>query len=814
MRSLYFIHISACLLLACGIVRGQAVSRSTDQEWRSYGHDPGGMRYSPLRQINRTNVQQLQRAWTYQVPPTPNSWTESFESTPLMVDDVLYFTTQTGRAIAVDAETGKEKWVFDSLGGLGGNRRAVANRGVAYWEGESLVSCNGENGRRDGRVFYATPDAHLFALDPATGKPCQGFGNGGAINLRDGVAAKWPQGRYEETSPPAIYKDLVILGSGLQEYPSKGPSGDIRAFDVRTGKLVWQFDTVPPPGQTGHDTWEDAQWQDRSGTNAWGPLSVDLEHGIVFVPLGSPSYDFYGADRKGKGLFGDSLVALDAGTGTLIWYYQLVHHDLWDYDLPSQPVLVTLRRDGHEVPAVVQVTKMGFVFVFDRLTGKPLFPIEERPVPPSRVPGEASWPTQPFPVKPPPLVRTFLTLDDITTVTPESHKYCLENFASILPAHTFDPWGLKLTLEFPGTLGGSNWHGASFDPSSGYLVVNVSELGTVGEMKPQPAGSPEAYEWGSKWGSYARFWDDKNYPCQKPPWGTLNAVDLNTGNIAWKVPLGVVDELQAKGIPQTGIYSLGGSIVTAGKLAFIAGTADHRLRAFDTETGKELWATRLESNGHANPMTYMGTKTRKQFVVIAVSPGGRFNADTSAPTVLAAYALFPKGEISPAQARLEAPSRTIPPGPGSEPQALSPPVPAPAQPVPFSHSRHATAGLTCDVCHQLSQGGEQEQIPNAAQCLACHATIATSSPAIQNLIRLNREGQEVSWIRLYSLPEFVFFSHQKHIDAKVNCEVCHGDVRNRDVLAQEKDTYMVSCVNCHKLRNAPTACGACHNIGY
>jgi len=370
-----------------------------------------------------------------------------------------------------------------------------------------------------------------------------------------------------------------------------------------------------------------------------------------------------------------------------------------------------------------------------------------------------------------------------------------------------------MTVELPGTLGGGNWSGTSFNPSLDYLFVNVSEVGAVGFMKPQPAGSKEAYVRSSKWGGYARFWDDHHYPCQQPPWGDLNAIDLKTGEIAWKAPLGVVDELEAQGIPKTGIYSLGGSIATAGGLVFIGGTVDHRFRAFDARTGKELWVDKLESNAHSTPMTYLGKKTKKQFVVIAVGPGGYFNPDTTAPTVLAAYALFPKGQ-GPGKVRLQALPRTISAGPGREPQDIGAPAQAIAQPIPFSHRQHVQAGPKCGSCHQPTGTSGKMQLPGVADCMACHQSIKTDSPAIQKLAQVQRDDNLLSWTRVYTLPDFVFFSHEKHTNANVACAVCHGPVKDRDYLWQEKEVSMVACVDCHKLRKAPVNCDLCHNIGH
>lgn len=612
-------HRLSFLLLTASLVSAQ--------EWRHYAGDAGGQKYSKLKQVHKGNVTQLKVAWTLHTGDVSDGKTfpvrSAFEATPLMVDGILYLSTPFNRLLAVDGESGKQLWAFDPKLARNVGRNLFLHRGVAYW-----------TDGKDKRLYYGTLDGELFAIDAKNGLPVASFGEQGKVNLKVGMIPEGNHGSYGMTSPPVIYKNLVICGSIVTDGEPQGPSGDVRAFDIHTGKLVWRFHTVPQPGEFGHDTWAGDSWKDRGGTNVWSIMSVDEQRGIVFLPLTSPSTDMYGGDRKGANLFGDSLVALDAASGKRLWHFQTVHHNIWDYDLPAQPVLIDVKRDGRMVPTVAQVTKTGFTFLFERATGKPLFDIVEKPVPASQIPGEAAWPTQPIPVKPPPFARQSMKREELTTV-PESRAFCEKLVEGAVFGELYTPIGEKPTVLFPGTNGGTNWGGASFDPETRTLYVNSHDNGMIPRMTKRPEGSLIPYR--SQSAPFGRFWDKNRYPCQQPPWGSLTAIDVDKGEFRWRSTLGVFDELVAKGIPPTGTSNIGGSLVTAGGLLFIGATNDSRFRAFDKDSGKELWVVRLPASAHANPMTYLGKKSKKQFIVIASGGGNKYNETFS--DSLVAYSL-------------------------------------------------------------------------------------------------------------------------------------------------------------------------------
>lgn len=590
-------------------------------DWPRVGNDPGAMRFSPLKQINRDNVKQLQIAWTYHTGDMGGGTT--IECTPIVIDGVMYVTTVRGSVVALDPETGSEKWKYV----LGQSRYTIAfpvsggvNRGVAYWT----------DGKSAKRIITGTSDGRLISLDAKTGLPDPKFGQKGIVELRDGLETPDMSSPYGMTSAPVIYQNLAILGFSVAEGPRPGQPGDIRAFDVRTGKEAWRFHTVPRPGEVGHETWPDDGWQDRSGVNAWGGLTVDAKRGIVFGGLGSAAYDYYGADRKGDNLFANCSLALDARTGKRIWHFQTLHHDMWDFDLPYPPVLVRVKHDGKMVDAAAQVTKNGFCFLFDLVTGKPLFDVVERPVAASDIPGEHSSPTQPIPVKPPPIAPQGVTENDITNLSPEAHDDALTRYRQLRAGGPMIPGSLKGSLNSPSWHGGATWSGASFDPETGILYVNANNTPFVVTMRKQSDDPGSAYGfYGSqktpgrteRFHNAFHFADKDGYPGVKPPWGILNAINLNTGEFAWRVPLGEYPELSAKGIPKTGTESFGGTIVTAGGLVFIGGTMDEKFHAFDKATGKTLWEVTLPAGGYATPSTYM--VNGRQFVVIAAGGGGK-----------------------------------------------------------------------------------------------------------------------------------------------------------------------------------------------
>jgi glucose dehydrogenase len=624
--------------LACGAIAVLLFTLpiAAQSDWTAYGHDAGQTKYSPLDQINTSNVDKLTQAWVYHMKTAaqaaePAAAASSGGSrrlvtspaTPLIVNDVMYLATPYGSMIALKPETGELIWSYKVV------QSRLLGRSASYWPGDTTTPAS---------IFFGTGDGRLISLNAKTGQPTAGFGENGSINLKAGMTEDPNQdGRYYMTSAASIYKNLIITGADVQEAPARGPAGDIRAWDVHTGKLVWRFHSVPRPGEAGHETWTGDTWKGRSGTNVWGFSSVDAERGLVFLPFGSPTSDFWGGDRTGNGLFGNTLVVLHADTGKLAWYFQAVHHDINDYDLESAPVMINVRRHGREIPAVALVSKTGLMFILDRRNGKPIYGVEERPVPQSTISGEHSSPTQPFPLKPLPLGRNGFTQADLATVTPEHQAFCEKMFATeggMQSGPLFTPYGEKLTIVFPGTIGVVNWHGMSYNPKLGYLFVNTNELAGVGKVAPTKPGADPPYDRTSPWGLYGMFWDqEKFWPCQQPPWGQLWAINVNTGDVAWKVPFGTIPELDAKGVHNTGSLSYGGSISTGGGLVFIAASIDQHFRAYDASTGKILWDIKMDTGAYVTPSTFMGTDG-KQYVVI-VDTGGSYFDKTNGDSVLA-----------------------------------------------------------------------------------------------------------------------------------------------------------------------------------
>ena len=661
-----------------------------------YGGGPEQIRYSPLRQINRSNVKTLQIAWTYDTRESGGMQTQ-----PMVVDGVLYGYTPTHKTFAVRADTGEHLWTFDP-----GTKGQGPNRGLMYWAAGS-----------DKRV-YAAAGQFLYALNAATGEPIPSFGDEGHIDLRRDLDRDSESQNVRLTTPGVVFRDTLIVGGRVNE-GLPGSPGHVRAYDARTGRLKWIFRTIPPPGETGHETWSKDSWTYNGGANSWPGMALDAARGVVFVPTGSAADDFYGGDRLGDNLYANCLIALNAETGKRIWHFQFVRHDIWDRDLPSPPSLVTVKRDGKTIDAVAQTTKHAFVFLFDRVTGKPLFPIEYRKYPASDVPGEVAAETQPLPTAPPPFSRQRLTKEMLTTRTPEAHKWALEQFATFRSEGQFLPFTVgKQTIIFPGYDGGAEWGGSAFDPESGLLYVNANDLPWTGGLAPaeapksgravylrdcatchrddrqgtppqipslvgigdrrsradiasiirkgggrmagfptladeavaaiaeflvsgnettlsEPVYSPHQVRY--RFTGYRKFLDPEGYPAVQPPWGTLNALDLNTGKYAWQIPLGEYPELAAKGIKNTGTENYGGPAVTAGGLVFIGATNfDKKFRAFDKKTGELLWEATLPFSANGTPAVY--EVNGRQYVAVGAG-GGKGRKGEASGGVYVAFAL-------------------------------------------------------------------------------------------------------------------------------------------------------------------------------
>ncbi len=674
-------HAALVVLASCGT--------PSDVDWPVYGGDDGHTHYTTLDQISPANVAELQVAWTFDTDDAFDG--SEMQANPIVVDGVLYATTPKLQVFALDAATGRQLWRFDPTGGEGPISR-IRHRGVVVTGDRVLFNYRNR----------------LYALDRATGQPVPTFGKDGQVDLREGLGRPVEGLSVSASSPGVVFEDLLILGSSVPESLPSAP-GDIRAYDVRTGALRWSFHTIPHPGEYGYDTWPPDAWQVSGGANAWSGVTLDRERGMVFAATGSASYDFYGANRAGDDLFANSVLALDARTGERVWHYQALHHDLWDRDFPAPPVLVTVTRSGRSVDAVAQITKTGHVWVFDRDTGEPLFPVEERDMPGGGLDGERTAARQPFPLLPPPFARQRLTKDDLTRRTPEAHAAALKTFEEFGTEDPFSPPSERGTILFPGVDGGGEWGGPAFDPETGLLYVNSNEMAWLLKLVPRSDASLYQADCASCHGAgregtalapsllgvgrrrtheqlvqivregtgrmpafaaavgrgaiedivryletgvdatanevastpydlpyrtayFDIFLDPDSFPAISPPWGTLNAIDLNEGEIRWSIPFGEYPALAAEGITGTGTDNYGGAIVTKNGLLLIAATTyDDRIRAFDKATGELLWQAPLPAAGNATPSTYM--VNGKQYVVIAC--GGGKNGAKSGGTYVA-----------------------------------------------------------------------------------------------------------------------------------------------------------------------------------
>ncbi len=601
-----------------------------DGDWPAYGGDAGGSKFSPLDQITPDNVGSLEVAWEWETGERPISGPiapirgqevrpGNFETTPVAFNDTLYFTTPYNRVIALDGSTGETIWDYDPRTvewGQPPNGTGFVHRGIAVW-----------SGTEERRVFLNTR-WRLIALDGATGEPIESFGHRGEIDLTEKLLWRTNRLHYTQTSPPVVFEDLLIIGNGVWDgfvYP-RDPPGNIQAFDVHTGDLVWSFNLIPQPGEPGNETWEDGSWDYTGHTNAWAPMVMDEERGLLFAGIGTPSNDYYGGHRKGDNLYAEALVALDARTGELAWHYQTVHHGLWDFDLPGAPVLMTIAPHGEAVDAVAVAGKTGFVYTFDRATGEPVWPIEERPVPPSDVPGEVAAATQPFPTLPPPFARQGFTPDDLIDLTPELRRQAEELTAGYRFGSLYEPPSMEGTITMPGILGGGNWGGAAFDPGTGVLFVKSSEdpsLLTIGPGNPETMVGDYGIDRGAP-----RSLRIGNVPITNPPWGTLTAIDMNAAEILWQEAVGERPEVRGDpalaGValpPRLGVVGPPGPFVTGGGLVFLTGGSDV-LYAFDAASGEVLWEGRLPALGYANPMTFQSRAGRQLVVIATGGPEG------------------------------------------------------------------------------------------------------------------------------------------------------------------------------------------------